>query len=214
MKNEFLDTWNRSHLKHYHGVIAYDDWLEQEPFSSIISKSRGTFLDLGCGQGNDTKYLIENKKNVISCDLSNEALKILKDNFPSAKTIQADMSEKLEFEDNKFDIIISDFSLQYFSKEKTEEIINELMRIVVPSGYLVLRLSSINDKNYGALLGKKLENNYYYIEKRKKRFFDEKDIRYFFEKNWDILYLEEKHSKLERYDYERYYFEVLLRSKK
>ena len=32
VENEFLETWNRTHRKHFHGTINYDDWLTKEPF--------------------------------------------------------------------------------------------------------------------------------------------------------------------------------------
>lgn len=211
MNNEFLKVWNNSHIKHFHGVIIYDDWLEKDPFNEIVKKNM-KFMDLGCGQGNNTKYLLERGKNVISCDLSDEALNIVKRNILNSTVIQLDMTEKMPFDEKTFDVVISDLSLQYFSKKTTINVIKEIERILKSKGYLLLRLSSINDKNYGALLGNKIEEHYYFVEKRNKRYFDENDIRYFF-KDWDIIYLKEKKSKLQRYEYERSYFEIIVRSK-
>ena len=213
MDNEFINVWNHSHKKHFKGEIIYDDWLTRVPFANIINNETGLFMDLGCGQGNNTKFLIEKNKNVISCDLSNEALKIVSENIPGSNVIQLDMSKKFDFKDNTFNIIISDFSLQYFSKDLTFQIIMELARILKNNGYCILRLSSINDTNYGALQGEYIEKNYYFVEKRKKRYFDEQDIREFF-RDWDILYLKEKTEKLQRYEYERSFYEVLVRVRK
>lgn len=213
MNNEFLNVWNNSHKKHFHGEIIYDEWLDKEPFKSVINNSNGQFLDLGCGQGNNTLFLIEKNKNVLSADLSDVALKIVKENITNSKVVQIDMSKKLEFKDNQFDVIISDFSLQYFNEKTTFNIINELKRVLRKDGYLILRLSSTNDVNYGAMLGDKLEKNFYFIEKRNKRYYNEEDIRYFFNQ-WDICFLEEYTKKLKRYQYERSFFEVLVRNKK
>ena len=213
IENEFLETWNRTHKKHFHGVITYDDWLTKQPFYSIIHNEKGMILDLGCGQGNNTLFLSELGKNVISADLSTEALKIVSENIPTANTVQLDMKEPLPFKDNEFNIVVSDFSLQYFDKDTTFKIIKELSRIISNDGYLMLRLSSINDVNYGAIQGNKLEEHYYFVEKRNKRYYDENDIIMFFN-DWKIIKLEEEKSSLQRYEYERDYFIVLVQNQK
>lgn len=213
MNNEFLNVWNNSHRKHFHGTIIYDDWLEKEPFKTVVDNCEGKIMDLGCGQGNNTLFLINKNKDVLSCDLSDEALKIVKENIKGAKVFQLDMSKKFDFEDDTFEIIVADLSLQYFDEKTTFDIVNELKRILCKNGHLILRLSSVNDTNYGALLGEKIENNFYFVEKRNKRYYDERDIRYFFDK-FNICFLEEFRSKLVRYEYERSYFEVLLRNDK
>lgn len=211
VENEFLETWNRTHRKHFHGTINYDDWLTKEPFYNIIKNENGKFLDLGCGQGNNTLFLTQLGKDVLSVDLSTVALNIVKENIPNSKTMQLDMSKSLPFKDNEFDIIVSDLSLQYFDKVTTFKIIDELSRVIKNKGYLILRLSSINDVNYGAIQGKKLEEHYYFVEKRNKRYYDENDIRYFFNK-WNIIYIKEEASVLQRYEYERDYFIVLVQN--
>jgi len=61
--------------------------------------------------------------------------------------------------------------------------------------------------------GVKLEENYYFVEKRKKRYYDLKSIETFFE-DWNIVYVKEEKSKLERYDYERSYFIVVVKNEK
>ena len=63
-----LDYWNNVHKKYNRETITVDDWLER--FDSIIDNSSKPILDLGCGGGNDTLYLITKGKQVISCDQS------------------------------------------------------------------------------------------------------------------------------------------------
>jgi 2-polyprenyl-3-methyl-5-hydroxy-6-metoxy-1,4-benzoquinol methylase len=46
--------------------IKYDDWLER--FQNEINNCKTPIIDLGCGIGNDSKYLIEKGKEVIPCD--------------------------------------------------------------------------------------------------------------------------------------------------
>ena len=134
VENEFLETWNRTHRKHFHGTINYDDWLTKEPFYNIIKNENGKFLDLGCGQGNNTLFLTQLGKDVLSVDLSTVALNIVKENIPNSKIMQLDMSKSLPFKDNEFDIVVSDLSLQYFDKITTFKIIDELSRVIKNKG--------------------------------------------------------------------------------
>jgi len=210
---ELEKIWDHSHIKHFKGVVKYDNWLNNSFMDDIITNCNDEIIDLGCGQGNNTLYLIEKNKNVISCDISNEALKIVKNNIKNSNVVKLNMLDGLPFVDNFTSLIISDLSLQYFSFEDTKKIIKDLKRVIKPCGHLILRLSSTNDINYGAMQGVKLEENYYFVEKRKKRYYDLKSIETFFE-DWNIVYVKEEKSKLERYDYERSYFIVVVKNEK
>lgn len=70
------------------------------------------------------------------------------------------MTKGLPFEDNLTDIIISDLSLHYFTEQKTFEILDEIKRVLKPNGLLFFRVNLINDVNYGAREGKKLNHIY------------------------------------------------------
>ena len=56
--------------------IKSDNWLDK--FKNIILQSSTSIIDLGCGRGNDALYLIKNKKKVICCDMSSNAIKNIK----------------------------------------------------------------------------------------------------------------------------------------
>ena len=67
--------WNKIHEKNFNGEIIYDDWLDE--YKDIINSSN-IILDIGCGLGNNTKYIKELNKDVISIDYSTYALDIVK----------------------------------------------------------------------------------------------------------------------------------------
>lgn len=200
-KGNFLEQWEHTHLKHNEGNIIADDWLIE--FENFFLPLNGAFLDLGCGSGNDTKTLIKKYgKNVFSCDFSSTALSQLKRKIPSVAICQFDMTDPFPFQNNKFDCAILDLSLQYFDKEKTNSIISEISRVLVPRGLLLLRVSSTEDVNYGALKGEYLDYHFYYVEHRNKRFFDMQDVKDFFS-DWDNVFLKKDTMGKGRYEYER-----------
>lgn len=117
--------WNNIHTEYNREDIEFDDWLEK--FDEIIENADLPIIDLGCGSGNDTLYLINKNKKVISCDLSENAISNIKKNFPEildAKVVN--MLDGLPFDDNSADLIIADLSLHYFNKNDTIYIINEI----------------------------------------------------------------------------------------
>lgn len=165
----FEEYWNESHRKYFNGKINYDDWLDK--YKDILSKAKTSILDLGCGEGNDTLYLKERGYDVISLDYSKAALDIVKNNIKGSKTVLADISKELPFENNSFDIVIADLSLHYFDKNTTKKILSEIKRILTPHGHLLARVNSTDDINYGANQGTKIEEDFYFVSGYNKRFF-------------------------------------------
>ena len=56
----------------------------------------------------------------------------------------------------------------------------EIKRILTPNGYLIARVNSVDDINYGAGQGEKLEENFFFVERYNKRFFTTQDAIKFF----------------------------------
>ncbi|MCR5118931.1 MAG: class I SAM-dependent methyltransferase [Lachnospiraceae bacterium] len=214
MEKEFLEKaleyWNGVHKPIERDAIPTDDWLEL--FDDIIEGCKTPVLDLGCGTGNDTLYLIEKGKQVISCDLSENAIANIKKNFPEVLEAKCfNMLEGLPFEDHAYELVIADLCLHYFSETDTHAVIAEIKRVLKPGGHLILRVNSVNDVNHGAGCGRELEPHLYVSSAgTTKRFFNEEDIRYFF-KDFEIEYLKEE--IMSRYKLEKRLYRVCLRAR-
>ncbi len=205
------EIWNNIHKNYDREKIKYDDWLQL--FDRAIINCKTPVIDLGCGSGNDTLYLIEKGKTVIPCDYSKNAIENIKKNFPEVEQVKCfDMSKGLPFEDNLTDIIIGDLSLHYFTEQQTFQILDEIKRVLKPNGLLLFRVNSVKDVNYGAGEGKELEPHLYETDDgRYKRFFDSEDIEKFFS-NWEKLYMREE--TLGRYGSEKILWRVAMQVKK
>ena len=203
-----LDFWNDIHKEYDRETIIVDDWLER--FDTVIENTQKPILDLGCGGGNDTLYLITKGKQVISCDQSENAIRNIIKNFPEVKEARCfNMLDGIPFEDNSFDVVIADLCLHYFNDEDTKRIISDIHRILTPGGHLFLRVNSINDVNHGAGQGVELEHHVFESEGNTiKRFFDEDDIRYYF-RDFTIEFLNEE--IMTRYTIEKRLYRVCVR---
>lgn len=189
----FNEYWNENLAKHSHKELKYDLWLDK--YLPILKN--GKILEIGCGLGNNAQYLVEHGLTEIATDLSEVAIKNIQEKLPTIKTKQVDISKKMPFKDNSFDVVIADLCLHYFSEELTKKIMLELKRIIKNKGHLLARVNSVYDTNHGAGQGKMLENNFYFVEGYNKRFFDEKDVNKFF---GIVGKVEQSNSKMMRYE--------------
>lgn len=178
MNDGFVKMWD-NWSKRRSSVPVYDLWLDE--YKNILQENKDNeILDLGCGIGADTLYLLERGYNVLSCDFSVEALKSIENNIPNSKTFYLDMMKKFPIDDKKYSLIIADLSLHYFNNETTIHIMKEIKRILKDGGVLLARVASVNDFNFGAGQGEKRENNYYFEGDYTKRFFDLEDVNKYF----------------------------------
>lgn len=175
-----LIYWENYHQKNNQKEIIYDNWLDI--YIEKIQNTQRPILDLGCGSGNDTLYLMERGKQVIPCDQSQNAINSIKEKFPEITEAHVfNMLDGFPFETERFDVIVADLCLHYFLENDTKRILSEIERVLRSGGCLLFRVNSIHDINHGAGQGQEVEPHLYLTsDGRYKRFFDEKDIRLFF----------------------------------
>lgn len=194
--NSAKEHWNSQHSHYTREEIQYDDWLQG--FDEIIDRCTTPIIDLGCGSGNDTKYLVERGKQVIACDYSENAIGNIRRNFPEVREAMCfDMTRGLPFSDDFTELLVADLSLHYFSEETTFAILEEIRRVLRPEGALLFRVNSVRDTNHGAGQGAEVEPRYFEVSNGHfKRFFHGADFDWFFH-GWEQLYLAE--SEMNRY---------------
>ena len=185
-----LSRWDRLYSHCSDDTISQDLWLLS--FEETIQNCHTPIVDLGCGSGVDTKWLMKRGKQVIACDYSAKAIEHIRSAIPEIyKTMCFDMSKELPLEDHSAQLLIADLSLHYFTEEITRFVLNEIRRVLTRDGSMLLRVNSIKDVNYGAGEGTELESNYFRTKDgRFKRFFNREDIDRFFS-DWHILHLSE-----------------------
>lgn len=202
------EYWNTIYTNKGSTSIKMDDWLMQ--FDDIIDACEYPILDLGCGRGNDTMYFLQKGKDVSACDLSPVAIDTIKKNFPEIDEAKCfNMLDGLDFPDYSFGIVCADLSLHYFKEDDTQKILREIRRVLVPGGYVLVRVNSINDTNFGAGQGEEVEHHLYKTDDGMlKRFFDEDDIEEVFA-GFKIVTCEEQ--RMNRYSAEKLLYCICLK---
>lgn len=187
------DYWNNKYWKeninNNKTDFLKDNWMEKYK-EIIVDRSLKKAIDLGCGIGQDTKWLIDNDFDVVSCDISDIALSKLKEMIPNSKTMQIDVKKKLPFEHNSIDLINANLSLHYFNLEDTIRIFNEIYRVLRPGGLFIGRMNSDKNEEYVKETTKEIEKNYYYDYGKYYRLFNKEQFD-ILTKGWNIIILNE-----------------------
>ncbi len=121
----------------YMNVDAYS--ISLDLFCDTISKKGANILELACGPGNVTKYLLEKRPdfNILATDLATEMLRLTKIENPTIKTQILDCRKITSIGQN-FDAIMCGFVLPYLSKEEALQLIKDSAAILNPGGLLYI----------------------------------------------------------------------------
>ena len=129
---------------------AYDIWssqydtndnktrdLEAKALRTTLEKlSFNNCLEIGCGTGKNTEWLITKAKQITAVDLSEEMLVRAKEKIKSntVNFLQADITKEWNFIKEKFDLV--SFSLVLEHIENLDHIFKEASKVIVPRGYV------------------------------------------------------------------------------
>lgn len=114
----------------------------------------GNFLDLGCGQGRDSLFILGKGFNVTMVDKSEEEIKrikeyIQKNNLPKNKiNLHCQDIGNYNIKDNKFDIINAFNSLQFLPKKESLRLIDKIKKSLKNKGYVIISSFTVNDPLY------------------------------------------------------------------
>ena len=90
-------------------------------------------LDLCCGSGQATNFLVQHSQNVTGLDASPLSINRAKKNVPSAQYVEA-FAEDMPFSNNQFDLVHTSAALHEMNSEQLRQIIQEVYRILKPGG--------------------------------------------------------------------------------
>lgn len=189
MQNEILDAqrqyWNQAFAQGDDNYTSQNHWLDE------LAKYRplpltGPILEIGCGQGYDTGYLLQAGGTVTCFDLSWVALQNAAQRNRSLQLVNGALPDPLPFRANSFAIVVAGLSLHYFLWDDTCAIVEEISRVLQEGGLFIFRVNSTEDVLHGAGRGEKVEPNLYFYRGRYKRFFTEEMCHQLFDEQWQL----------------------------
>lgn len=94
-------------------------------------------LDLCCGSGQTTQFLVQLSQNVTGLDASPRSLERARQNVPQAEYVEA-FAQLMPFADNSFDLVHTSVALHEMQSEQLLSIIQEVYRVLKPNGVFTL----------------------------------------------------------------------------
>lgn len=175
------DVWAQAH-KDY----SQRDWIDKP---SLFAETALPYfpagvrlLELGAGQGQDSRYFATHGFKVVSTDGEQAALDLSRSKL-SAELVtkvslqRVELREALPFETASFGVIYAHLSLHYFDKATTLRLFDEIQRVLKPGGVFAFFVNSVHDPEYK--MGEELEPDFFQINKMTKRYFSVASAREF-----------------------------------
>lgn len=168
-----------------YGEIDEQDWKYWETFISYCVGQK--VLDMGCGTGDATKYLL--KKGVFACgiDFSTEMLNIAKMQDNSIVWVRGDICD-CPFPDHSFKGIVISYTINHLNREMLYRLKEEVDRLLVENGVLLLVYHvGIGEEIRKDPLDESVSIYYHYFQKDDldKLFFNYKVVDFYKRKSMD-----------------------------
>lgn len=132
------DIFFNSYISMRKTGVTYNDFVEQPAIKSTISSLNGkTVLDLGCGNGQFSKYCVDNGAlKVTAVDISKNMIELAKkENKHDKIDYICTPIEDLEAENQRFDIIISSLMVHYI--EDYTRLIEKIVSLLNTNGEFI-----------------------------------------------------------------------------
>ncbi len=118
-------------------IVGGEAKFRQLALQNLKLQSDTQILDLCCGSGQVTRFLVDFSENVIGLDASPLSIQRCQKNVPNATYIKA-FAEDMPFTDNLFDVVHTSAALHEMQPEQLRKIITEVYRVLKPGGVFTL----------------------------------------------------------------------------
>ncbi|PSK91131.1 class I SAM-dependent methyltransferase [Taibaiella chishuiensis] len=137
-----FDKLARVYQDKYMDTSLYHASFDQ--FCAYIPEPEARVLELACGPGNITRYLLNKRPDlkILSTDLAPQMLELARTNNPEATFRLMDCRDIGKLSE-QYDALMCGFALPYLSREEVLSLIADASRILEPGG--VLYLSTMED---------------------------------------------------------------------
>ncbi len=137
-----FDAWAQGYNEAFMDTSLYHGAFDR--FLTSIDPPNAEVLELACGPGNITKYLLDKRPDlrILGTDLAPRMLELAQLNNPSA-TFQRMDARELRSLNRSFDAIVCGFCLPYLTPDEATTLIKDAFDVLRPDG--VLYLSTMED---------------------------------------------------------------------
>lgn len=162
---ETFDTWNKL------ASLYQDRFMDLEVYNKTydfichtITRKNAQLLDIGCGPGNITKYLLTQRPDfhILGIDIAPNMITLAKKNNPSANFEVMDTRDLRQLH-TTFDAVIAGFCLPYLSPADCQRLITDSYQLLNEDGLLYLSFVEGNPDQSGYQVGSTGDKMYFYF---------------------------------------------------
>jgi 2-polyprenyl-3-methyl-5-hydroxy-6-metoxy-1,4-benzoquinol methylase len=162
---ETFETWNKLASLYQDRFMELD--LYNDTYDSIcklISKENAKVLEIGCGPGNITKYLLSKRPDfdVYGIDIAPNMIELAKKNNPSASFAIMDCRH-IDQIHSKFDGIVCGFCLPYLSQTDSQKFIKDCYNLLNENGLIYISFVEGDPDNSGFQVSSNGERSFFYF---------------------------------------------------
>lgn len=135
-----LHNWNQLAKAYQDKFMEMDVYnATYNAFCDAIEKEDAKVLELGCGPGNVTNYLINKRPNysILATDTAPSMIELGKINVPKAQFQLLDVRDMLDL-NQQFDAILGGFVIPYLDSKETEQFIADSYQLLDENGILYI----------------------------------------------------------------------------
>jgi len=137
---ETFDTWNKvanMYEEKFMDLDLYNSTYDK--FCNLLEFKNPDVLEIGCGPGNITKYLISQRPdfNILGLDVAPNMIKLAKKNNPRANFDVMDVRSIGKL-DKKFNGIVCGFLIPYLSETDRIELISNSSKLLTEKGIIYI----------------------------------------------------------------------------
>jgi 2-polyprenyl-3-methyl-5-hydroxy-6-metoxy-1,4-benzoquinol methylase len=133
-----FETWNKLAYLYQEKFMNLDLFNDSyDHFCELVQKENAHVLEIGCGPGNITKYIISKRPDfkIVATDVAPEMIRLAKLNNPSAECRIMDC-RTIDTLSQKFDAIMCGFCIPYLSAEYSGKLIADSNLLLHEKGIL------------------------------------------------------------------------------
>lgn len=138
--DETFNTWNKI-AKIYEEKFMHLDLYNEtyDVFCNALTGKHAKILEVGCGPGNITKYLLDRHVNleILGVDIAPNMIELAKQNNPKA-TFEVWDARAISQLTTKFDGVIAGFCIPYLSLNETRKLISDAYQLLNKEGQLYI----------------------------------------------------------------------------
>jgi len=162
---ETFETWNKLASLYQDKFMDLDLYNETYDFvCNSITRVNAKVLEIGCGPGNITKYLLSKRPDfdIFGIDISPNMIELAEKNNPTAKFAVMD-SRQINSLEKKYDGIIGGFCLPYLSHTDSQKFITDCYNLLNEDGLLYISFVEGDPNKSDFQIGPSGDRSYFYF---------------------------------------------------